>query len=190
MTFPYKEKSPPEDWEGWQKLERGDLAAEEVKVLMAEINEFNLESIFQSLVQELASSPEFTAICLIKSGAWGYVFQDEIIQLKDGVFMHRRWDDNTSTVKQRSLSGIKLDLRAEIANLREEGLYMQNSGENKNPELKSGLELGRGSTIFLAVDTDFEWLTWPKPGNGIYKNCAPNRIFKAIFDENFGMQLE
>jgi hypothetical protein len=64
MTFPYKEKSPPEDWEGWQKLERGDLAAEEVKVLMAEINEFNLESIFQSLVQELASSPEFTAICL------------------------------------------------------------------------------------------------------------------------------
>lgn len=189
MSFPYKGKSPPENWEGWQKLKRDDLATEEIKALMAEIGKFNLESIYQSLVQKLASFPEFEAICLIKSGAWGYEFQDEIIQLEDGVFLHRSWDDNTNLVEQKSLSEIDLDLRAEIIHLRGEGLHIQNSGKNKNPELKSGLEL-RGSTIFLAVDNDFEWLSWPKPGNGIYKNCAPNRIFKAIFNENFGMQLE
>ena len=190
MSFPYKEKSPPENWEGWHKLKRDDLTAKEVKALMAEISRLNLESISQSLVQKLASSPEFKAICLIKSGAWGYEFQDEIIQLEDGKFLHQSWNDNTNLVEQKSLSEIDLDLQAEITHLRGEGLYIQNSGENKNPELKSGLELGRGSTIFLAVDNDFEWLTWPKPGNGIYKNCAPNRIFKAIFDEKIGMQLE
>jgi len=183
MSFPYEDTHPLEDWIGWEKLQeldRDNLTPQE-EVEKSELQKYLVEfvttSIPKALIKRVCSSPDFVAVCLIQSGVWDLSWQNELSQLRDGRFIMRSWRNTETEITETYCSSLDFDLRQELDNLRREGFNLRRD-DNKNPNLETGNEYARQSTIYIAVEDDVEWLGIPRyeGETGVYKNNAANRI--------------
>lgn len=173
MGLPYKSKSLPNDWDGWNRL-----SDEEIIEYLTKYYENTLQ---EAIIEQTCSSDDYIGICILMTGAHGYSFQDEIIQLQNGSFLHQSWSDlhKDTPLTAACEVHIDIDLREELRLLRC-GNFKLKGGFNENLGLDTGMELRTG-TIYIAIKSNIEWfsasLSSPKER---YTNNPINRLFRVF----------
>jgi hypothetical protein len=157
----------------------------------SEINSFDgkskADNILCQLVEKCTSNEDYKAICMIESGAWGTVWQKELVQLKDGGFIVQSWTDpSKNPLSEMKKVQLDLDLGKEIMALKS-AQFVFRSSLNKNPDVKTREEFARVGYLYLAVGSEANWLAFPRQiTGGVYENNALNRIcyaFANVFSE-------
>ncbi len=66
------------------------------------------------LLERLRAHPEHHAICVITGGAHGSLFTGELVQLREGGFLHRAWSDSQTVAPAFEAAARDLDLEREL----------------------------------------------------------------------------
>ncbi len=155
MSLPYEFKMPPDSWIGWQRYnelsDRGDdynfmdhltsQEQDEFGKLVKYIQTFQKESVPNAIIEKSCSSPDFIAVCVVMGGAFDVDWQEELIQRKDGSYLHSEWVSPTLETSQKVRADLQLDLPAELEMLRN-GNYDLRGEFNRNQELETGEGFG------------------------------------------------
>lgn len=173
MGLPYKSKPLPNNWDGWNRLSDEEITEYLIK--------YYKNTLQEAIIEQACSSDDYVGICILMTGAHGYSFQDEIIQLQSGSFLHQSWSD---LHKDAPLTAVRevhidIDLREELRLLRC-GNFKLRGGFNENLDLDTGME-SRTGTIYIAIKSDIEWFSASLSSRkGRYRNNPINRLFRVF----------
>jgi hypothetical protein len=133
------------------------------------------EAILDQLMHDVTAHSEYVAACLIEGAVHGYKVQNLLIQLHDGNLIHQYWIDMAPESTATHLTGIELNLIAELQALRESHFILRGWNED------IGGMSGRSIQMYLATAQEGEWLCFPSPLRfQTYESNPITRICQAL----------